>query len=342
MVDRLIRTRAFTLLELLVVIAIIVIVTALTLMAYRGVASDVRMSAAIQDVASVLEEARARAIRDGRATVVAFRSQRTSGGEDYVEAIVGQASGETFLWDNRWGQTECGQASGETNPPYPRYPSTRFIPVGGLEPREMPQDIGFAVPALQFGDDEMYLATAPVGVSGQAPGIIPALMFGPDGEPVSYDQETDSSFIFMDFDGDGGQRMKECNACNHDEPSSFGGPDSCPPGRRDGFQPGYAPSAGCYLLNARNPETGIIDGDDVIFNEDIPMCQFNNGDEPFLVLSTTFMMFDERGAREEYLSGNWTDDKLGAAIRGKEINEFIRDNGMRIRLNRYTGVSQRD
>ena len=188
----------------------------------------------------------------------------------------------------------------------------------------------------------MYLTTAPVGVGGQAPGIIPALMFGPDGEPVSYDQESDSSFIFIDFDGDGGQRMGDQNCCNHNEPPGFNQVPPCPPDRRDGFEPGFVTGAGCFLLNARNPETGIIDGDDVIFNEDLPMCQFGNTDEPFLVLATTLMMFDERAAREEYLAGSWTADKLGSATRGKEINKFISENGMRIRLNRYTGVSQRD
>ncbi|MDG2424854.1 MAG: prepilin-type N-terminal cleavage/methylation domain-containing protein, partial [Phycisphaerales bacterium] len=67
------RRLAFTLLELLVVIAIIMIVTTLTLMAYRGIASDMRMSAAVQDVTIVMEQARSRAIRDGKATLVVLR-----------------------------------------------------------------------------------------------------------------------------------------------------------------------------------------------------------------------------------------------------------------------------
>ena len=89
---------AFTLLELLVVIAIILIVTTLTLLAYRGIASDMRMSAAVQDVTGVMEQARSRAIRDGKVTIVALRPRTTSGGDQIVEAVVGQSSGETFRW----------------------------------------------------------------------------------------------------------------------------------------------------------------------------------------------------------------------------------------------------
>ena len=75
------RRLGFTLLELLVVVAIILIVTTLTLMAYRGIASDMRMSAAVQDVTNVMEQARSRAIRDGKTTMVALRPRLTSGGE---------------------------------------------------------------------------------------------------------------------------------------------------------------------------------------------------------------------------------------------------------------------
>ena len=169
MVSVRIRHHAFTLLELLIVIAIIVIVTAVTLMAYRGVATDVRMSAAVQNVGAVLEEARAQAIRDGRPTLVAFRSRRSSEGKHFVEAVVGQASGESFLYSNEPNSAQ------ESN----YFPAARFAPIGGVEPREMPDSVGFAVPALQFGDDEMYLMTSWVDESTQAAGIIPAVMFGP-------------------------------------------------------------------------------------------------------------------------------------------------------------------
>ena len=59
MVTRTFRHRGlgFTLLELLVVIAIILIVSTLTLISYRGIANDMRISAAVQDVANILDEA---------------------------------------------------------------------------------------------------------------------------------------------------------------------------------------------------------------------------------------------------------------------------------------------
>ena len=327
------RHRAFTLLELLIVIAIIVIVTAVTLMAYRGVATDVRMSAAVQNVGAVLEEARAQAIRDGRPTLVAFRSRKSGEGTHFVEAVVGQASGESFLYSRQNGSSLASDY----------FPATRFVPIGGVEPREMPDSVGFAVPALQFGDDEMFLMTSRVDESGLAAGIVPAVMFGPDGEPVNYEQGSDAALIFVDFDGDGGQRIQDAKYCNHfNYEVGFGQPPACPPDRRDGFEEGFVPPGECYVLNLRNPDTGLIDADDVVFDEFLPLCQFEGEDEPFVVLSTELTMFDETAAREQFIATNWTRDEAGAARRGKELNDFIAANGLRIRLNRYTGVTQRE
>ena len=61
-----------------------------------------------------------------------------------------------------------------------------------------------------------------------------------------------------------------------------------------------------------------------------------------MVLSTELTMFDEAAAREQFLAISWTQDEEGAALRGKELNEFISANGLKIRLNRYTGVTQRE
>ncbi|MCH2133735.1 MAG: prepilin-type N-terminal cleavage/methylation domain-containing protein [Phycisphaerales bacterium] len=326
------RRPAFTLLELLVVIAIIVIVTALTLVAYRGVATDMRMSAAVQEVGSILEQARSRAIRDSRPTIVAFRSRVTSGGEHFVEAVVGQASGEQFLWTN----------DTQSSDPLDYQPAARFVPIRGIEPREMPRDVSFATPAHQFGDDELYVMTSRVDQTNEPPGVLPAIMFGPDGEPVSYDQETDAALIFLDFNGDGGQRVNGIDYCNHWEEQSFNSEEPCPPDRRS-FTPGFAPTDGCWVLNERLP-TGLIHPDEVVFDGDegIPFCAQQDGDEPFLVLATELMLFDEKAARERYGISTWTRDKPGAARRGRDINGFINETGVRIRLNRYTGVSQRE
>ena len=331
------RRLAFTLLELLVVIAIILIVTTLTLMAYRGIASDMRMSAAVQDVTSVMEQARSRAIRDSKATMVVLRPRVTSGGEQIVEAVIGQSSGETF----RWRESLTGDP--EANP---RYSATRFIPIAGLSPREMPEDMGFATPAHQFGDDEMYMTTGRVGITGEPPGILPAVLYGQDGELVSYDQETDAALIFMDFNSDGGQRGWNAssqvtdNWCNHFAASSFGGPPACPPDRID-FQEGFMPAGDCWVLNRRLP-SGLPHPNEVVFDEVLPLCARGNDHEPFVVLATELMLFDEKAARERYFIANWSDSKAGAAARGKDLTEFIEDTGLRIRINRYTGVSQRD
>ncbi len=337
------RRPAFTLLELLVVVGIILIVTTLTLMAYRGIASDMRMSAAVQDVTSVMEQARSRAIRDGKATMVVLRPRITAGGEQIIEAVVGQSSGETFRWRKSASQ---GPYDPVTNQGAPRRMATRFVPLQGLEPREMPEDMGFATPAHQFGDDEMYVMTGQVGVFGEPPGIMPAVLYGPDGEIVNYDQDTDASLVFMDFNGDGGQRGWDAESqetsdwCNHWAAASFGAPPACPPDRID-FQEGFMPAGECWVLN-RRLASGLPHPNETALDEELPLCAHDNEDEPFVVLATELMIFDEKAAREQYIIGNWTYDESGAAARGKDLTEFITDNGRRIRINRYTGVSQRD
>ena len=319
----------FTLLELLVVIAIILIVSTLTLVSYRGIANDMRISAAVQDVVGVLDQARARAIRDGKPTLVALRPRTTSGGKQIIEAVVGQASGETF----RWYDKDAGGTP-------PRYPATRFLPIVGLEPRQMPEGMGFATPAHQFGDDEMYMTTGRSEVNGEAPGIVPAIMYGPDGEVVNYEQESDASFIFIDLNGDGGQRINGTDYCNHQAPQGFNQDPACPPDRRD-FEEGFAPPGDCWVLNRRLP-SGLPHPDEVVFDEELPLCARNDDDEPFVVLATELILFDDRDARTQFTVGNWQNTKSGAAARGKDLGGYVQANGVRIRMNRYTGVSQLD
>ena len=190
------------------------------------------------------------------------------------------------------------------------------------------------------------MTTGHVGVIGEPPGIIPAVLYGPDGEVVNYDQESDAALVFVDFNSDGGQRGWDPdeevskNWCNHWAASSFGGDPPCPPDRSE-FQEGFVPAGDCWVLN-RRLASGLPHPNEVVFDEVLPLCARGNGDEPFVVLATELMIFDEQAAREQFAIVNWTDSKLGAAARGNDLNGFIKENGLRIRINRYTGVSQRD
>jgi hypothetical protein len=95
------------------------------------------------------------------------------------------------------------------------------------------------------------------------------------------------------------------------------------------------------VLNARLV-SGLPHPDEVVFNEDLPLCARQNDDEPFVVLATELILFDDRDARSQFTVGNWQDSKSGAAARGKDLGKYILENGVRIRMNRYTGVSQLD
>ena len=101
------------------------------------------------------------------------------------------------------------------------------------------------------------------------------------------------------------------------------------------------PAGECWVLN-RRLSNGLPHPNEVVFDEELPLCARGNDDEPFVVLAAELMIFDDKAAREQYIIGNWSDDKFGAAARGKDLTDFIQDNGRRIRINRYTGVSQRD
>lgn len=101
------------------------------------------------------------------------------------------------------------------------------------------------------------------------------------------------------------------------------------------------PAGECWVLN-RRLASGLPHPNETALDEELPLCAHDNEDEPFVVLATELMIFDEKAAREQYIIGNWTYDESGAAARGKDLTEFITDNGRRIRINRYTGVSQRD
>ena len=326
------RGLGFTLLELLVVIAIIIIVSTLTLISYRGIANDMRISAAVQDVANILDEARSRAIRDGRPRLWRFaQGPPRAESRSSRRSSVRQAARPSATTTRIMNQMMMSRL---------HVMSARFLPIVGLEPRQMPEGIGFATPAHQFGDDEMYMTTGRVGGQRGGAGIVPAIMYGPDGEVVSYEQENDASFIFIDLNGDGGQRIDGTDYCNHIAEAGFNSDPACPPDRRD-FEAGFASPGQCWVLNRRLP-SGLPHPDEVVFDEQLPLCARQNDDEPFVVLATELILFDDKDARSQFTVGNWADSKSGAAIKGKDLGGYILANGVRIRLNRYTGVSQLD
>ena len=74
--------RAFTLIELLTVVSIIAVMLAASLPAVNAISKSSGRKAAVSNVMNALEQARALAIRDGRATYVVFMTN-TSAPDNY-------------------------------------------------------------------------------------------------------------------------------------------------------------------------------------------------------------------------------------------------------------------
>ena len=82
------RRRAFTLTELLVAIAIIGILAAITVVGIRAISKDAKLASGKNTVMAVLANARARAIKDNRIVLVAFRPRLVGENKQIVEAVL--------------------------------------------------------------------------------------------------------------------------------------------------------------------------------------------------------------------------------------------------------------
>jgi prepilin-type N-terminal cleavage/methylation domain-containing protein len=185
--------RAFTLAELLVAMAIIALLATITVVAVGGIANDARLATGKNTVTTVLDNARALAIRRNRVVLVVFRPREHGENEQYVEAVFAEWRGES--------------------PPLPGESQVhdRFVPIPDVPARALPRGIQVACPLYGLVIQEYpgrendtvwvtqtYLPNQPV----EAPGQLVGVMYAPDGSTITRNSQNDSSSPWVDFDLD--------------------------------------------------------------------------------------------------------------------------------------------
>jgi len=214
--------RGFTLIELLVVIAIIAVLGGLTALGYRGVANDAKLSSGKNAVMAALDTARGLAMKNNRPTVVAFRSRLLSRGDSRVEVVIADWNRERSFPTNNSNPIIIDLGPGTLAIPRA---FDRFVPVPGIEPRLLPKGISVAGPdysiyAAADTTDSHWTAPTNVAKTGEAPGRIIGVLYGPDGRTHTANPFTNltltqpgfRSFYFGFIDIDGDKEMDRPNA----------------------------------------------------------------------------------------------------------------------------------
>jgi len=341
---------AFTLIELLAVVAIIGVLGVATVASYQSIADDVRRAGAVEQVKGALARGRATAISTSQPTLVSFRPVETAPGVQQLEVVVSQFSGNTY----DWLPEGLGNPGDNFN-----LRLARFVPVGDVKTEFLSPGIGVAATGHRFAEtddgegqipvkgDTEFLPTANLlGFKGipEAPGVVPAVLFAADGSVANMMHEADSEWCFVDLNQDGLQRYRGDNYCNHQPLEGFNVPFACPEGVPDGTLEGSAPAGECwvgpyYLENSGQPAAART-----LIEEVLPLCQWGEDDEPMVLISPYLAVYDDREARKQLDPAGWVitgqnTDQRNAALRGRELSDYVQANGRVLQFNRFTGVA---
>jgi prepilin-type N-terminal cleavage/methylation domain-containing protein len=192
--------RAFSLTELLVVMGVIALLAALTTVGYRTIAKDAKLASAKNTVMAVLDNARSLAMRENQLVMVVFRPRREGTREQYIEAVLARWSRQSIVFNI--------QGSGPAI-------VDRFVPVTGIAPRRLPLGIQVAAPRYAAAisaasqNEDMgwftmsHLPTIREDGTGEAPGVMIAVVFNARGETVVRNPVTDNGRFWVDFNNDG-------------------------------------------------------------------------------------------------------------------------------------------
>ncbi len=328
MVNRSASRRGFTLIELLAVVAILAIVGVITVVSYTSIIADVRRTSAVEQVKGLLGQARTLALKSGTTTMLAFRARRINN-TPRMEAIIAQPAGGAKDWQLP------DTATPEFDPPghMRQVRVTRFVPVEGVDPVLLPPGAEIAVPghaisnpdtgggqtfSLEYSGDIQYLPPSHLGDLAEANGIMPGILFGRDGAPVTGVPEHQSRFGWIDFDGDGYQGL-------------HGGEYSLLDGD-------FPDAAGCFVLPRLTSGSGAF-SPIVEYAEWWPMCQDDELDEPWVMTGPFLVVYDSSELRSIEAVQDWPPTHEGSANRSWAHTRFIDDYGRRLFFNRYTGVS---
>ncbi len=199
--------RAFSLVELLVAIGIIAVLGILTAISVRGITKDARMSSAVNTVTASLGEARALAMKNNTIVAVVFRPRWDTSDQStpqFTEVVIAKWSGETQIFGNAVVD--------------------RFVPFADVPPRPLPPgikvagpwyDIGFVPGGAGANPDEAWITQTEFRaqlLENEIAGRLFAIQYGPDGQVLTRNSLSDADELYVDFDGDGNQRLQQFDA----------------------------------------------------------------------------------------------------------------------------------
>lgn len=289
----------FTLTELLIVMGVIATLSVLTLVSVKAIANDARMASATNTVVASLDNARSLAMKNNNLVMVVFKARLDGSDGVVVDIVPCEWTGESYR----------NGVVGIT----PVQVIDRFRPIPDAPVRSLPRGIKVAAPRYALQGDEAWATQSnlPATEAGlEVAGVVLGVMYGPDGTTVSNNPQSDSDFLWVDFQfnpADGAQiRNNFLNMPN----------DDLPPGA-------------------------------VNLNEPTYFTQNFESDEPFVLMAPFLAVYDDDQARE-LKTGDWSDTPAGRAVYQRDLvgdpsdpetfPGYITGNSTRIHFNRYTGV----
>ncbi len=195
----------FTLIELLVAMGVIAVLAVLTLMSMRSIANDARLSSATNAIKAALDNARALAMKNNTIVLVVFRP-RLEGvhkQKQEVDIYTAKWTGESAFFIDSFGDEKV---------------KDRFVPIPAIVVRSIPAGIKVAAPFYGDNEDEVWITQSHLPAidqetgSGEAPGKLIAVMYGPDGTTITRNSQSDSNRMFVDFNNDGSQDVNTFNS----------------------------------------------------------------------------------------------------------------------------------
>ncbi len=207
----------FTLIELLVAMGVIAVLAVLTLMSMRGIANDARLASATNTVKAALDSARALAMKNNTVVLIVFRP-RFEGVHKHKQ--------EVDIYTAKW--TGESAALDTNNDGSLNFVVDRFVPIPAIVVRSIPAGIKVAAPFYGDNQDDVWVTQSHLPAidqetgSGEAPGGLIAVMYGPDGTTITRNSQSDSNRMFVDFNNDGLQR-DDNDYWNYSDTSNYPG-----------------------------------------------------------------------------------------------------------------------